>query len=137
MGPTMMRSGPGSGSTGMGRGMGGMGMGRMPMGINGQPFAMDRIDFRPKLGSSEIWEVLPNMMAHPFHVHGVIFHVLAIGGKEPPAHLAGPKDTVLLDQPGEIVMTFTQPASTRYPFMFHCHILEHEDAGMMGLYATS
>jgi FtsP/CotA-like multicopper oxidase with cupredoxin domain len=123
MGPRMMR--------GMGRGMG------PPVGINGQMFDMNRIDFAPKLGSTEIWEVMPTMMAHPFHVHGVIFRVLSIGGETPPAHLAGGKDTVLLDRPAELLMQFTQPATEQTPFMFHCHILEHEDAGMMGQYVTT
>jgi FtsP/CotA-like multicopper oxidase with cupredoxin domain len=131
MGPAMMR----------GRGMGGrMGMGGamgQPFGINGRPYEMHRIDFNPKLGSTEIWEVTPNMMAHPFHVHGVTFRVLSIAGKPPPAHLAGDKDTILLEAPGELLMTFTQVATRRFPFMFHCHILEHEDGGMMGQYATA
>ena len=136
MGPGMM--GPGTMGPGMMRGMdgpGGMGTGP-PVGINGRAFDMGRIDFEPRLGSSEIWEVTPSMMAHPFHVHGVIFRVLSIGGKPPPAHLAGGKDTILLDAPAELLMEFTQPATSRTPFMFHCHILEHEDAGMMGQYAT-
>jgi FtsP/CotA-like multicopper oxidase with cupredoxin domain len=131
MGPGMM--GPGM-MRGMG-GRGGMGMGP-PVGINGRTFDMGRIDFEPRLGSSEIWEVTPSMMAHPFHVHGVIFRVLSIGGRPPAAHLAGGKDTILLDGPAELLMQFTQPATSRTPFMFHCHILEHEDAGMMGQYAT-
>ncbi len=130
MGPAMMMGGM------MGPGRGRMGMG-MPVGINGRAFDMDRIDLEPKLGSSEIWEVTPSMMAHPFHVHGVIFRVLSIGGKPPAPHLAGGKDTVLLDAPAELLMQFTQPATRRTPFMFHCHILEHEDAGMMGQYATT
>jgi blue copper oxidase len=134
MGPSMM-------GRGMGRGMrGGMGMGRgmgPPMGINGQAYDVQRIDFEPQLGTTEIWEVTPNMMAHPFHVHGVIFRVLSIGGEPPAAHLAGGKDTILLDAPGELLMTFTQPATHDFPFMFHCHILEHEDGGMMGQYSTS
>lgn len=108
-----------------------------PVGINGRQFDMDRIDFAPTLGSSEIWEVTPSMMAHPFHVHGVIFRVLSMGGKPPAAHLAGGKDTILLDGPAELLMQFTQPATHKAPFMFHCHILEHEDRGMMGQYATS
>ncbi|MFU8828415.1 MAG: multicopper oxidase domain-containing protein, partial [Phycisphaerales bacterium] len=83
------------------------------------------------LGSTEIWEVTPNMMAHPFHVHGVVFRVLSIGGEPPAPHLAGGKDTILLDAPGELLMTFTQPATHDFPFMFHCHILEHEDHEMM------
>lgn len=135
MGPGMMGRGMMRG-TGDGRGgMGGMGMGP-PVGINGRAFDMGRIDFEPRLGSTEIWEVTPSMMAHPFHVHGVIFRVLSIGGKPPAAHLAGGKDTILLDGPAELLMQFTQPATSRAPFMFHCHILEHEDAGMMGQYAT-
>ena len=134
MGPAMMR-GMGMGG-GMMRGMGmGGGMGP-PLGINGQTFEMQRIDFNPQLGTTEIWEVTPNMMAHPFHVHGVTFRVLSIGGEAPAPHLAGGKDTILLNAPGELLMTFTQRSTEEYPFMFHCHILEHEDGGMMGQYAT-
>jgi len=130
MGPSMMRGqGPGGGMR-MGGGMG------PPMGINGQTYDMSRIDFAPKLGDTEVWEVTPNMMAHPFHVHGVIFRVLSLGGKPPALHLAGGKDTILLDAPAELLMTFTQPATRDFPFMFHCHILEHEDGGMMGQYAS-
>jgi blue copper oxidase len=144
MGPSMMGGGMGRGR-GMGGGMGrgGMGMGGgmrggmgPPLGINGQAYDVQRLDFEPALGTTEIWEVTPNMMAHPFHVHGVIFRVLSIGGEPPPAHLAGGKDTILLDAPGELLMTFTQPATRDFPFMFHCHILEHEDGGMMGQYST-
>jgi blue copper oxidase len=127
MGPAMMRGGR--------RGMGG-GMGQ-PFGINGRPYDLHRIDFEPKLGSTEIWEVTPNMMAHPFHVHGVTFRVLSIGGEAPAPHLSGDKDTILLEAPGELLVTFKQPATRRFPFMFHCHILEHEDGGMMGQYVTT
>jgi FtsP/CotA-like multicopper oxidase with cupredoxin domain len=134
MGPNMM--GPSMMGPGMMRGMGGRGGMGTPVGINGRVFDMERIDFEPRLGSSEIWEVSPSIMAHPFHVHGVIFRVLSIGGKPPAAHLAGGKDTILLDGPAELLMQFTQPATSRTPFMFHCHILEHEDAGMMGQYTT-
>lgn len=125
MGPAMMRGMAG------GRGMG------PSLGINGQAYDMQRIDFDPKLGTTEIWEVTPNMMAHPFHVHGVFFRVLSIGGKPPAPHLAGSKDTILLDAPGQLLMTFTQVATRDTPFMFHCHILEHEDGGMMGQYVTT
>lgn len=124
MGPNMMRGMAG------GRGMG------PSLGINGRAYDMQRIDFDPKLGTTEIWEVTPNMMAHPFHIHGVFFRVLSIGGKPPAPHLAGNKDTILLDAPGQLLMTFTQLATRDSPFMFHCHILEHEDGGMMGQYVT-
>lgn len=128
-----------TGGTGGGGGLrGGRGGGQgQPLGINGRSYDMQRIDFNPKLGTTEIWEVTPNQMAHPFHVHGVIFRVLSIGGKPPAPHLAGGKDTILLNAPGQLLMTFTQVATRETPFMFHCHILEHEDGGMMGQYVTA
>jgi blue copper oxidase len=116
---------------------GGMRMGTgASFGINGHPFAMDRVDAAPTLGTSEIWEVVPSMMAHPFHVHSVIFRVLSLGGKRPPVHLAGGQDTILLDGPAALLLNFTQPPTPESPFMFHCHILEHEDGGLMAQYRT-
>jgi len=50
----------------------------------------------------------------------------------PPPYLRGWKDTVLVNREAEILVPSTQPATSSRPFMFHCHILEHEDAGMMG-----
>jgi FtsP/CotA-like multicopper oxidase with cupredoxin domain len=117
-------------------GVGGRGPGQA-FGINGRAFDMHRIDFEPRLGTSEIWEVTPTTMAHPFHVHGVIFRVLSIGGNPPPPHLAGGKDTILLDRPAQLLLNFTQPATNEFPFMFHCHILEHEDGGLMGQYTAT
>lgn len=119
--------------------MGGM-MGRRGMmgggglAINGRPFDMERIDEEVRLGDSEIWQVTSGMMAHPFHIHGVQFRVLSIDGGAPPAHLRGWKDTVLVPSSAELLVKFTQRAKREHPFMFHCHILEHEDAGMMGQY---
>jgi FtsP/CotA-like multicopper oxidase with cupredoxin domain len=128
--------GAAGGAVGAGRNMSAPGTGPA-MGMNGRRYDMHRIDFDPKLGSSEIWEVHPFLMPHPFHVHGTIFRVLSIDGAPPPAHLAAGKDTVLLDRPAKLLMTFTQPATDARPFMVHCHILDHEDAGLMGQYVTT
>jgi FtsP/CotA-like multicopper oxidase with cupredoxin domain len=118
----------------MGRGMGGMG--GMGMGtINGRAFEMSRVDERVRLGETEIWEVSGEMMAHPFHVHGVHFEVLSRGGTRPDILDQGSKDTVVVQEPVELLVKFTQEAVAA-PFMYHCHILEHEDNGMMGQYAT-
>lgn len=106
------------------------------MGMNGKRFDMHRIDFTPKLGTSEIWEVVPVLMPHPFHIHGAFFRVLSIGGQAPPPHLAGDKDTVLLGEVAELLVTFNQPATHHRPFMIHCHILDHEDGGLMGQFMT-
>ena len=79
----------------------------------------------------EVWEVSGDMMAHPFHMHGVHFEVLTRGGSRPSMGDQGAKDTVLVQQPVELLIQFTQPAKGT-PFVYHCHTLEHEDAGMMG-----
>lgn len=120
-----------------------MGMGGMMMGggggfaINQRPFAMDRIDLEVALGSVERWIVRSTMIAHPFHVHGALFRVASENGAPPRPENLGWKDTVLVPGETEIVMRFDQPASSDKPFMFHCHILEHEDAGMMGQFTVS
>jgi FtsP/CotA-like multicopper oxidase with cupredoxin domain len=106
-------------------------------GINGQTFDMERIDVETKLGTSEIWEVISAGMAHPFHIHGALFRILSIAGAAPPPHLAGWKDVVLVEDEVELLVYFSQPATRDHPFMYHCHILEHEEAGLMGQYVCN
>jgi blue copper oxidase len=107
------------------------------IGINGRPFDMGRIDFETRLGTAEIWEITSIGMAHPFHVHGALFRVLSIEAGQPPPHLAGWKDTLLVEDKAELLVAFNQPATPAHPFMYHCHILEHEDAGLMGQYVCT
>jgi len=103
--------------------------------INGKKFDMNRIDFTQKVGETEVWEIYnkPDMMGgmiHPFHIHGTQFKVISINGEDPPENLQGYKDTIALD-PGDkakIAVKFEEKGV----FMYHCHILEHEDNGMMG-----
>lgn len=110
------------------------GMGAMVT-INGQKFDSNRIDFTQKQNETEVWEIenvndMMGGMKHPFHIHGTQFQIVSIDGKEPPANLLGLKDTISL-QPGQkanIAVTFPEKGI----YMFHCHILEHEDNGMMG-----
>lgn len=104
--------------------------------INGKYFDMDRIDEIVRLNQTEIWTVrsLPGMMmqsgGHPFHVHGTQFQILTRNGRTPPAGEQGFKDTVYVDLGEEVKLRvrFTHIGV----FMYHCHILEHEDHGMMG-----
>ncbi len=104
------------------------------IGINGKAFDPARIDVETKLGTTEIWEITSIGMAHPFHIHGAQFRILSIEGTPPPAHLAGWKDTVLVEDKAELLVAFSQSATRDHPFMYHCHILEHEEAGLMGQY---
>ncbi|MFY8331042.1 multicopper oxidase family protein [Vagococcus carniphilus] len=103
--------------------------------INGEIFDMNKINMTKKLNSKEVWEVnnISNMMGgmiHPFHVHGVQFRVLSRNGEEPPLNESGWKDTILVnpDEQVEILVSFDKKGI----FMYHCHILEHEEYGMMG-----
>jgi FtsP/CotA-like multicopper oxidase with cupredoxin domain len=73
-------------------------------------------------------------MMHPFHIHNGQFQILDRAGSPPPAHEMGWKDTVQV-KPGELlrlIMRFTDYTDENNPYMYHCHILEHEDRGMMG-----
>lgn len=101
--------------------------------INGQAMSMERIDAVVERGTVERWRVRNDMSyPHNVHVHGVHFQVTRYGGEEPPAALTGPKDTLYLP-PGvevEMVLRFDH-ADPRHPLMLHCHLLRHEDAGMM------
>jgi FtsP/CotA-like multicopper oxidase with cupredoxin domain len=111
---------------------------RQMMGINGRSFAMDRVDVTAKLGTAEIWEISAGgmPMAHPFHVHGASFRILSKDGRSPAAHESGWKDVVLIEEHAEVLVRFDNPAPPETPFMYHCHILEHEDHGMMGQFAV-
>ncbi|MCH7685764.1 MAG: multicopper oxidase domain-containing protein [Planctomycetes bacterium] len=114
-------------------------LGVNPFEINGKGMDMAIIDERIRLGDTEVWEVSnPNQQAHPFHVHGDSFQILSRDGALPPANELGWKDVVLL-RPFEtvrIIKRFRDYADPERPFMFHCHILEHEDVGMMGQFVV-
>jgi blue copper oxidase len=113
-------------------------MGMLPgMCINGRTHDMARIDVETELGTMEVWKIISRGMAHPFHVHGASLRILALGGAPPAAHLAGWKDVVLVEGEAELLVAFNRSATREYPFMYHCHILEHEDAGMMGQYVCA
>lgn len=103
--------------------------------INGKSFDMDRIDEEVPLNETEIWVIrnLGGMMqtsGHPFHVHGTQFQVVSRDGKEPPLEERGWKDTVFVKTGEEVKIKIR--FSKVGVFMYHCHILEHEDGGMMG-----
>ena len=104
-------------------------VGRGPvMTINGEAYDPNRIDFTARLGTVERWLVSGAAMRHPFHAHGVRF---LIEDPATPEEL-GWKDVVAVGSERSILVEVTAPSVGSVPFMFHCHILEHEDAGMMG-----
>jgi spore coat protein A len=100
--------------------------------IDEEPFRPDLISARPRLGSTEIWEVRGNTH-HPIHLHLARFQVLSRIGwikRSPRPQDAGWKDTVDL-LPDEEVRLAVRFDGYRGKYVFHCHNLEHEDMMMM------
>jgi FtsP/CotA-like multicopper oxidase with cupredoxin domain len=107
--------------------------------INDLSMDMGRIDEVATVGSTEIWAVRSTVpMPHSFHVHDVQFEVLSIDGDAPPPELAGRKDTVYLESGRDyrLLMRFDDYTDPDMPYMYHCHMLMHEDAGMMGQFVV-
>ncbi len=107
--------------------------------INGSGYDHGRIDFSVPLGVTETWSwTNTTPMLHPIHIHDVQFRILTRNGQPPAPQEAGLKDTVLI-RPDETVtlrLSFADYADPVLPYMYHCHILEHEDAGMMGQFTV-
>ncbi len=124
-------------------------MGMMVWGINGRSFDMDTVT-KPETvrrNTAELWEFRNEqsmmLMAHSMHVHGLQFRVLErtilpdfrAGYRTLAAGLVddGWKDTVLV-MPGERIRLLLGFDSYTGLFLYHCHMLEHEDSGLMRNY---
>jgi FtsP/CotA-like multicopper oxidase with cupredoxin domain len=105
-------------------------------------------DEKVELGATEVWELANDAsfgmpMAHPIHVHNLQFRVLDRSGgagsngvhQDPRAGSTdvGLKDVVLV-LPGERVKVLMRFEDHTGLYLYHCHILEHEDLGMMRNY---
>ena len=109
--------------------------------INGRTMDKNRIDFAIKKDEYEIWEVTNSgmmQMDHNFHMHGNHFRVISRNGNRPKAWERGYKDTVYIgpNDKVKLLVKHTDYSDSKNPFMYHCHILEHEDAGMMGQFVV-
>ena len=102
--------------------------------INGVQFDPSRIDVRVRLGDTERWTLSAGDGQHVFHPHQTQFQILAINGEPPPLEESGWEDSVLVNSEREVVIAarFDTYAAENIPYMFHCHILDHEDLHMMG-----
>jgi suppressor of ftsI len=99
--------------------------------INHATFDHTRVDVKVPLGSIEEWTIRnASAELHVFHIHQTPFQVISLNGK--PVPFDGLVDTVNVPIHGEVKirLAFTNPLIVGR-FMFHCHILEHEDKGMM------
>ena len=102
--------------------------------INGQAFDPDRVDHTVTLGSTETW-LLRNTseVTHYVHLHEEQWRTVSRNGQPPPPWERGLEDTWKLD-PGEEVVVAARFTDYTGPFMVHCHMLDHEDHGMMATF---
>ncbi len=112
-----------------------------PFVMNGQSFDLDFINIEIPLNNTEVWHLV-NMtaIAHPFHIHDVQFYILDINGATPPTNMQGRKDVVLVPPMGgtvRFITRFDDFADEVTPYMYHCHMLSHEDDGMMGQFIVT
>lgn len=103
--------------------------------VNGRAVLMTGRDHEPlfalRTGRTCVLDIAnETAWAHPIHLHGVVFRVLSRNGRTP-ARIEW-RDTELLE-PGEratVAFAATEPGD----WMFHCHVLEHQETGMMGIF---
>lgn len=115
--------------------MGPMEMIEGPFLINDALMDMDVINLTVPLGSTEIWRIENNTpVAHPIHIHDIQFNILDRNGLAPEPWETGWKDVVHVPPMGvaRVITRFDDFADPEMPYMYHCHLLMHEDEGMMG-----
>ncbi|HEY8907156.1 MAG TPA: multicopper oxidase family protein [Rhodoferax sp.] len=101
--------------------------------LNGTTFDMQRVDFTSRINEVELWEIVNEAdMDHPFHIHGTQFQVIEreLDGQVTPEPFLAWRD-IVNTRSGETVRVKLVQRHKGLR-MFHCHILEHENAGMMG-----
>jgi len=101
---------------------------------------MTRIDDVVPAGATEMWEVRnASSTHHNFHIHDVQFTVVdATGTRNDRPLLAGRKDTVFVppNSTVRLLVRFGEHSNPAMPYMYHCHLLWHEDSGMMGQFVV-
>jgi blue copper oxidase len=111
-----------------------------PFLINNTSFDMNVVNYSIPLDNIEVWTLTnQSPIAHPFHIHDVQFYITEINGLLPPANLAGRKDVVLVPamQTIKFITKFETFCDSMVSYMYHCHMLPHEDEGMMGQFIVS
>jgi len=104
--------------------------------VNGKPFDPNRVDYTVPLGSTQTWK-LKNVspITHFIHIHEETWRTVEYNGKKPPPYLRGIEDTWRVD-PGQTVKVAAKFTDYTGVFMIHCHMLNHEDDGMMAQFAV-
>lgn len=110
-----------------------------PFSLDDMEFDMDFVNETVELDDVEIWTITNNTnLGHPFHIHDVQFYILDKDGQTPPLNEQGLKDVVFVEanQTVRFITKFEDFSDAEVPYMYHCHILPHEDGGMMGQFVV-
>jgi FtsP/CotA-like multicopper oxidase with cupredoxin domain len=108
--------------------------------INGQDFALNPYTITSQVGTQEVWEIInQSSMDHPFHQHVNPAQILSINGGDLGyaslyTSLPAWKDTIIVPKMGGLVTMLVLVNDYTGKTVFHCHIVEHEDIGMMGIW---
>jgi FtsP/CotA-like multicopper oxidase with cupredoxin domain len=111
-----------------------------PFLINNTSFDMHTINYSIPLNNIEIWTLTnQSPIAHPFHIHDVQFYITEVNGAPPAPNMAGRKDVVLVPamQTVKFITQFETFCDDSASYMYHCHMLPHEDEGMMGQFVVT
>jgi FtsP/CotA-like multicopper oxidase with cupredoxin domain/plastocyanin len=104
--------------------------------INGKAFDPKRVVYKVDKGATQVWELRNNTkMTHFVHLHEERWLTVRRDGKQPPPWERGLEDTWRLD-PGERVRVMAKFTDYTGVFMIHCHMLDHEDDGLMAQFAV-
>jgi spore coat protein A len=104
--------------------------------INGKPYDHMRVDATVELGSVQRWLLVnTSPLTHFIHLHEEAWRTVSRNGQPPPAWEAGYQDTWRLD-PGDTVEVAAKVTDHLGPFLIHCHMLDHEDHGMMATFVV-
>ena len=100
--------------------------------INGKMFDPKRTDYTVKAGSTEQWQLVNNSnITHYFHIHEEQWRTISRDGHTPKPFEMGLQDTWRLDPGENVVVQATFTSDFLGTFMLHCHMLDHEDHGLM------
>ena len=104
--------------------------------FNGRTFDPSYADAQPKLGTIETWRVInETRVPHLIHPHHTSWYLLSRNGKRPPAFERCLKDTFYVGPNEEIVFAGKFSDYTG-KYVIHCHMLDHEDHGLMSQFET-
>lgn len=104
--------------------------------INGRTFDPGYADYRPRLGTTEVWRLVNDTaVAHLMHLHHTDWYLLSRNGRPPEPHEDCLKETFFMD-PGEELLVAGHFSDYAGKYVVHCHMLDHEDHGLMSQFET-